>query len=68
MYGGRAWYVLNVVQCGSKFIPIYMIYTPLGGSDCGCEVLSEAEVNAVKQWTRDALYLVNAAGALVLVP
>ena len=31
------WYVLNVVQCGSKLIPVYQICTPPGRSDCGCE-------------------------------
>lgn len=30
IYGGMVWYVLNVVQCGAKFIPIYMIYATLG--------------------------------------
>ena len=30
VYGSRVWYVLNVVQCGAKLIPIYMIYAALG--------------------------------------
>ena len=31
--GAILWYVLNVVQCGSKFIPVYMIYAALDKSD-----------------------------------
>ena len=27
LYGGRMWYVLNVVQCGSEFIPVCQICT-----------------------------------------
>lgn len=37
IYGGRVWYVLNVVQRGSKLIPVYQICTPPDRSDCGCE-------------------------------
>jgi len=29
IYGGKMWYVLNVVQCWPKLIPIYMIYAAL---------------------------------------
>jgi hypothetical protein len=53
--GGRVWYVLNVVQCGAKLIAVYMIYAPPDRSDCGYKVEGEADVNAVRQWTRDTL-------------
>ena len=36
-YRSRVWYVLNVVQRGSKLIPVYQICTPPDRSDCGCE-------------------------------
>jgi len=32
MYECKVWYVLNVVQRGAKFIPVYMIYSTLDRS------------------------------------